>query len=66
MRRLATSVLNAQDRERRRIARELHDSTGQHLIAATLIAQRMQDLLPAQALPLMASSMICCNSRFEN
>jgi signal transduction histidine kinase len=53
MRRLATSVLNAQDRERRRIARELHDSTGQQLIAATLIAQRMQDLLPAQALPLM-------------
>jgi signal transduction histidine kinase len=53
MRRLATSVLNAQDRERRRIARDLHDSTGQHLIAATLIAQRMQDLLPAAALPLM-------------
>src|SRR5262249_61712776 len=29
MRRLAVSLLTAQDQERRRIARELHDSTGQ-------------------------------------
>jgi signal transduction histidine kinase len=53
MRELAASVLGAQDRERRRIARDLHDSTGQNLIAGTLIARRIRDLLPKSAEPLM-------------
>jgi signal transduction histidine kinase len=36
LRDLSTRLLQIQDEERRRIARELHDSLGQHLIAAKL------------------------------
>src|SRR5262249_30684861 len=42
---VAGSVMRAQDEERRRIARDLHDSTGQNLIAATLIAGRIEHTL---------------------
>src|SRR5262245_436559 len=50
---LAASLVRAQDQERRRIARDLHDSTGQHLIAATLIASRIEKTLPAAAQPAL-------------
>jgi signal transduction histidine kinase len=50
-RELAASMLRAQDEERRRIARDLHDSTGQNLIAATLIAGSIEDKVPAAAAP---------------
>jgi signal transduction histidine kinase len=48
---LAASVVGAQEQERRRIARDLHDSTGQNLIAATLIAGRIEAALPETARP---------------
>jgi signal transduction histidine kinase len=48
-RELAASLMRAQDDERRRIARDLHDSTGQNIIAATLIAGRIEQALPESA-----------------
>ena len=51
MRRLAASILRVQDDERRRIARDLHDSTGQNLIAATLLTGQIQKMLPPTAEP---------------
>jgi len=49
MRDLAGSLLRAQDEERRRIARELHDSTGQNLVVAGLIADRIKTSAPASS-----------------
>jgi signal transduction histidine kinase len=48
-RELAASLMRAQDDERRRIARDLHDSTGQNIIAATLLAGRIEQALPESA-----------------
>jgi signal transduction histidine kinase len=53
LRELAISVVRAQDEERRRIARDLHDSTGQNLIAATLLLGRIEDALPPAAKPIL-------------
>jgi signal transduction histidine kinase len=50
---LAARLLTAQDEERRRIARDLHDSTGQNLVAATLLTGQVQALLPPSAAPIM-------------
>jgi signal transduction histidine kinase len=53
-RRLAGALLRTQDEERKRIARELHDSTGQNLVMASLMAGRVQSQIPASCGPAMA------------
>src|SRR5262249_10276669 len=50
---LAASLARAQDQERRRIARDLHDSTGQHLMAAPVLAGRIGKTLAASAQPAL-------------
>ena len=46
LRRLAGRLLRTQDEERRRIARDLHDSTAQNLLGATLGIERVLRLAP--------------------
>jgi signal transduction histidine kinase len=53
-RRLAGALLRAQDEERRHIARELHDSTGQSLVIANLMAVRVQSMAPSSCGPVIA------------
>jgi signal transduction histidine kinase len=45
-RKLVGALLQAQDVERRRIARELHDSTAQNLLGVTLDLRRVRKLAP--------------------
>ncbi|WP_239508557.1 histidine kinase, partial [Serratia marcescens] len=47
LRALSAQLLETQDAERRRIARELHDSTAQHLIGIQLGLAQLRDKLPA-------------------
>lgn len=54
MRNLTGALLQAQDEERRRIARELHDSTGQNLVVARLMVSRVQSMAPASCDPVVA------------
>ena len=49
---LSSAVLGAQEDERRRIARGLHDSTGQNSVAATLLMSRIRPSLQPAGRPL--------------
>src|SRR5258708_10010897 len=46
LRRLSGLLLRSQDEERRRIARDLHDSTGQNLVALATMLGRLWDSIP--------------------
>jgi signal transduction histidine kinase len=46
LRRLSGRLMQTQDEERRRIARELHDSLGQYLAAAKMTVDRLHATLP--------------------
>jgi signal transduction histidine kinase len=54
MRELAGTLLRVQDDERRRIARELHDSTGQNLAVAGLLASRLKGMAPPSCAPAVS------------
>src|ERR1700730_4551749 len=47
VRRLSGRLLQSQDEERRRIARDLHDSTSQDLVALETIIGQLQELVPS-------------------
>lgn len=51
LRRLSGELLRAQDAEHRRIARELHDSVGQYLVALKLDLHKLGGLAPNSARP---------------
>jgi signal transduction histidine kinase len=47
LRRLSGELLRSQDEERRRIARDLHDSTGQDLVALATMLGQLQGSIPS-------------------
>jgi len=59
LRRLSTSMIAAQDEERRRIARELHDGLGQDLSAAKMILEGIDRQHPSAG-PLRPAAAEAC------
>lgn len=59
LRRLSSSMIAAQDEERRRIARELHDGLGQDLAAAKMILEGIDQRKPPAAASGLAITDAC-------
>lgn len=55
LRRLTTRMLQVQDTERRRIARDLHDSTAQHMVGAAIVITRAVGLIAKLDAPARAA-----------
>ena len=67
LQRLAASLLNLQDTERRRLARELHDVTAQNVFALNMNLARLQRGLPekSETERLLAESRELCDQSLQ-
>jgi PAS domain S-box-containing protein len=59
LRRLSGQLLRLQDEERRKIARDLHDSTGQDLVALATTLSQLHDAIPASGRKLRKLANQC-------
>jgi PAS domain S-box-containing protein len=59
LRRLSGQLLRLQDEERRSIARDLHDSTGQNLVALATILSQLRAAIPSSARKLRKLASQC-------
>jgi PAS domain S-box-containing protein len=62
LRHLSSQLMHVQDMERRRIARELHDSVGQYLIASKMQLNSLSCHVPAEGQEILATLHECIES----